>query len=90
MHHFTDIAALFMLFFEKKLLFHWTYTEKYAMHSLCTALCYYFILDLPDFTQPFLIESDASNTTVGGVLTQEHTFFYKPIAFLRKALTSND
>ena len=40
--------------------------------SLCTELYSYPIFALPDFTKPFLIESDAANTTVGSVFTQEY------------------
>ena len=60
------------------------------MCFLCTALCSHPVLALPDFTKPFQIESDASETTVGGVLTQKHASVYKPIAFLRKSLTSSE
>ena len=49
------------------------------MHSLCTALCSHPILALPDFTKPFCIESDASDTAVGGILTQEHASIHKPL-----------
>ena len=58
------------------------------MHSLCTALCSHPVLALPDFTKPFHIESDASDTAVDGVLIQEHAFVHKPIAFFSKTLTS--
>lgn len=40
------------------------------------------ILALPDFTQQFCIETDASNTGVGVVLLQNG----KPLAFLSRAL----
>ena len=39
---------------------------------------------------PFHIESDASSSTIGGVLTQEHAYVNKPIAFLSKTLTSSE
>ena len=89
MHHFADIAApLYALLF-KEATWHWTDTEESAMHSLCTALCSHPVLALPDFTKPFHIESDASDTAVGGVLTQEHASVRKPIAFLSNTLTSS-
>ena len=58
------------------------------MYSQCIALCHHPVLALPDLTKPLFIESDASKTTVGGVLIQEHTSVHKPIAFLSKTLTS--
>ena len=42
------------------------------MRSLYSALCSHPVLTLPGFTKSFLIESDASDTTVGEVLTKKH------------------
>ena len=60
------------------------------MHSLCTSLYIHPALVLLDFTKPFQIESDAFDTAVGGVLTQEHASIHKPISFLSKTLTSSE
>ena len=60
------------------------------MHSLCTSLCSHPALTMPDFTKPFCIESNASNTAVGGILTQKHISIHIPIAFLSKTLTSSE
>ena len=60
------------------------------MHSLCTALCSHPILALPDFTKPFCIESDASDTAVGGVFTQQHVSVHKPIALFNRTLSSSE
>ena len=54
------------------------------MRSLCTALCSHPGLALPYFTNPFQIESDTSDTAVGGLLTQEYESVHKPIAFLNQ------
>ena len=90
MHHFADIAAPLYALLCKEVTLYWTDTEESAMYSLCTALCSHPVLALPDFTKPFCIESDASDTAVGGVLTQEHASVHKPIAFLSKTLTSSE
>lgn len=41
------------------------------------------VLDLPDYTQPFVVETDASATGIGAVLMQGG----RPLAFLSKSLT---
>ena len=60
------------------------------MSSQSTALCSHPILALPDFTKPFPIESDASDTAVGGILAQKHASVHKPIDFLSKTFTSSE
>ena len=60
------------------------------MHSLCTALYSDSVVALPDFTKPFHTKSDASDTAVGGVLTQEHASVHKHIAFYSKTLTNSE
>ena len=60
------------------------------MYSLRTELPSHPVLALPDFSKPFCIESDASDTAVGGVFAQEHAFVHKPIAFFSKTLASSE
>ena len=88
--HFADIAATLYGILCKKIPYHWTGTEKSAMRSLCTALCSHPVLSLPDFTKPFCIESNESETAAGSVLTQDHTSVHKPIAFLNKTLDRSE
>ena len=60
------------------------------MHYLCAVLHSHPAFALLDFTKPFHIESNASDTTVGGVFTQENASIHKPIAFLCKILASSE
>ena len=48
------------------------------------------ILQFPRFDQPFIIESDASNFGVGGVLSQEFNNQMQPIAYFSKHLTATE
>ena len=89
MRYFTEIAAPLYDLLCKEVSWHWIETEKSDMCSLCTSLYCHPVLALPDSTRPFCIESDASETAVGGVLTQEHASVQKPIAFLINTLTSS-
>jgi hypothetical protein len=41
------------------------------------------LLTYPDFTQPFVVHTDASSKQIGGVISQNE----KPIAFFSKKLT---
>lgn len=64
----------------KKGNFAWTEESKRAMQQLQTAITTAHVLMMPNFSQPFCIECDASGTGLGAVLSQ------KPIAFFSKAL----
>ena len=70
MHHSADTSAHLYTLLYNEATWHWTDTEESAMCSLCTALCSHTVLALPDFTKPFQIGSDASETAVGDVFTQ--------------------
>lgn len=53
-----------------------------SFQALKTALCHSPVLALPDFSQPFSIETDACGVGVGAVLMQNG----HPLAFISKAL----
>ena len=88
--HFADIAAFLYALLCKEVTWYWTKTEEFAMYSLCTALCSHPVLALPNFTKLLHIESDASDTAVGSVLTQEYAFVHRPIAFHSKTPNSSE
>jgi hypothetical protein len=60
----------------------WTPTATTAFAKLKDAMMSPRVLRLPDFTLTFVVECDASSTSLGVVLMQEG----HPIAFLNKAL----
>lgn len=62
--------------------FQWTEATQSAFDALKTSLTTAPTLALPDFTKPFMIETDACEYGVGAVLQQDG----HPIAYLSKAL----
>jgi hypothetical protein len=60
----------------------WTDLGREAFQAIKMAVSQALILALPNFSQPFLIECDASGVGIGAILMQSN----RPIAFLSKAL----
>lgn len=69
---------------KKNSTFKWTPTTAQAFEAVKQALISAPVLQLPNFSKQFIIETDASHTGIGAVLMQEG----HPIAFLSKALCS--
>lgn len=67
---------------KKHSLFHWTASHQACFESLKQALISAPVLALPNFTKSFSIETDASSTGIGAVLTQQG----HPVAYISKAL----
>ena len=61
-------------------------TKKGQPEKLKYALCSSPILRLPDFSLPFILRTDASQTGIGAVLLQRHADIDFPIAFASKRL----
>ena len=66
----------------KKDAFEWNEKANLAFHNLKEVVSYPPVLALPDFSQPFLVECDASSYGIGAVLIQAS----RPIAFHSQAL----
>lgn len=67
----------------KKDAFHWNDNATVAFHQLKEALISVPVLCLPDFTQSFTVECDASTTGIGAILLQKD----HPIAYFSKGLS---
>ncbi|WVY94257.1 hypothetical protein V8G54_033345 [Vigna mungo] len=64
----------------KKGAFHWSSEAQRAFEALKTAMVGASVLALPNFSQPFILQTDASGATMGVVLVQDS----HPIAYFSK------
>lgn len=81
-HGFGLISKPLTMLLKKHTVFVWTEDTEAAFQHLKEALISAPVLALPDFSQPFVVKTDAFGVGIGAVLMQgEH-----PIAFLSKAL----
>lgn len=83
MRHFSIIACPLTDLLKKGAMFVWTEVQDQSFSALKHALTSAPVLALPDFSMPFIIETDASGIGVGAVLMQQG----HPLAFLSKSLS---
>ena len=67
---FAQIASPLHRLMGKTALFVWTPECQDAFDKLREHLCSAPVLAFPDFQKPFILDTDASNTGIGGVLSQ--------------------
>jgi len=80
--HRSEVLAPLTSLTSKNVVFKWKDTHQQAFDNMKKILAREVILAFPDFNKPFEIYTDASDTQLGAVITQEG----KPIAFYSKEL----
>ena len=65
---YANTAAPLYALLRKDVTWEWTAAQQRAFEALKQALCKAHVLALPNFNKPFTIETDASDTAIGGVL----------------------
>lgn len=70
--------------------FAWSTEAENAFNTLKSALQSAPVLNCPDFSLPFTLHTDASNTGIGGVLTQEFTDGEHPVAYYSRSLNKHE
>lgn len=66
--------------------FQWSEEAEKSFEDLKKALCTALVLAMPDFSKPFVLETDACNKGMGAVLMQEG----RPLSYLSKAFNSKN
>lgn len=85
---FADITAdLYNMTTNRKSKCVWTNETKAQYKELKTALISSPILAYPDFSKPFIINTDASDKAIAGVLLQEINGIWRPIGFCSRKLS---
>ena len=65
---YANTAAPLYALLRKDVAWEWAAAQQRAFEALKHALCEAPVLALPNFNKPFTIETDASDTAIGGVL----------------------
>ena len=66
--------------------FNWEEDQQIAFEAVKERLCAHPILLFPDFEKHFTLTTDASDTAIGAVLSQEKDNFDHPVAYLSQTL----
>jgi hypothetical protein len=83
-HGFADIAKPLIRLTEEKRTFEWSPEEEAAFQSLKQVLCTASLLGFPRLGEKFIVDTDASNTGIGGILSQVQDDHARVVAYFSK------
>ncbi|MCI0564136.1 MAG: reverse transcriptase domain-containing protein, partial [Nitrososphaera sp.] len=86
--NFSSLAKPLTHLLKKEVKFGWTSREQEAFENLKKTLTTAPILQYPDFEQPFIVTTDASDKAIGAVLSQGIIGSDLPIAYASRTLNS--
>ena len=84
--NFSEIAAPLNELLKKDVKFHWTPFHAESFEELKRRLTSAPVLVHPDYTQDFILTTDASDNAIGGVLSQGKIGEDRPIAYASRRL----
>jgi hypothetical protein len=86
--NFSSIAEPLHKLTRKDIVFDWSEECQYAFDILKTKITEAPVLIYPDFSKPFLVETDASIRGLGAIVSQEYDdATVHPVAFASRALS---
>jgi len=84
---FSVVASPLTELTKKGIPFKWGSAQQYAFETLRKYLTHAPIMVLPKWSEPFVVETDASVKGIGGVLSQDFPEGRLPVAFVSRKLT---
>ena len=88
--NFSQVATPLTLLIKKKSKWVWGEEQRKAFEIIKEKLISAPILTCPDFKRPFLVQTDASSTGLGAILSQEFPEGEKAIAYASRSLAPNE
>jgi hypothetical protein len=83
---FAEIAKPLTELVKKDVKFHWSDRQQAAFDNLKAELCSERVLAYPDFTQRFILTTDASKVAIAAILSQVQEGVESPIAYASRQM----
>jgi hypothetical protein len=85
---YTETTKPLLMLLKKDTPYHWTSECESSFRNLKNSFLQGGVLIHADSNKPFIVEADASDFAVGGILSQEYDGEWRPIAFYSRKLTA--
>jgi hypothetical protein len=89
-HGYADIAKPLTKLTEERRIFEWSTDTEAAFRALKEALCTAPVLGYPEAWEKFIVDTDASNVGIGGVLSQVQNGNERVVAYFSKTLAKTE